>query len=395
MKKLFVHTTAAALLLSQLGMANSAFAAENETTSSTTPIQNEEAPALVKGDFFYFVKTTVEKIQLLLTTDKVKEAELLAEFAGERIHEARELIKEGKEDLAKETLKEALTQMEVAQGQVDVKLPTVTDLTEGTATTEGTTTTEGTVTTEGTTTTEDTTTPSDETDKEETEKEEIEKEETQKLTKEQKEIAKIQHHLNTNLLVLANVLDQVKNPKAKAAIAKNIEKSFNRISEKLEKVLKQTEKNETILNPVITIKYPENNTTDVGTENTATPEVITTITKVEDVEEVDHTDVAVVENDDDFVASTEKVTKPKNPNHKNGYYRVSAHKEDEKETEKEAETKTVKVKKVEKVEKEVKHENAKSHKQNVKNENHGKQEKQQKNSKEHASNNEKGNKKEK
>jgi Domain of unknown function (DUF5667) len=290
MKKLFVHTTATALLLSQLGLANTALAAENETSPTNDQIQNEEAPTLVKGDFFYFVKTTVEKIQLLLTTDKVKEAELLAEFAQERIHEARELIKEGNEDLAKETLKEALTKMEVAQGTVEVKLPTdestTNTTTEGT-TTEGTTT-EGTTTEDTTTTTPVQDTEKEEVDKEDADKEEVEKEEKeekQKLTKEQKEIAKIQHHLNNNLLVLANVLDQVKNPKAKAAIAKNIEKSFNKISERLEKVLKSTEQKETVLNPVITIKYPE-----ATTEKASTPEVVTTITKIEDVEENTTTD---------------------------------------------------------------------------------------------------------
>ncbi|PGM59214.1 DUF5667 domain-containing protein [Bacillus sp. AFS053548] len=344
MKKLLVHTTATALLLSQLGFSSSVLAAENETVSPTD--QKEEAPALVKGDFFYFVKTTVEKIQLLLTTDKVKEAELLAQFAQERIHEARELIKEGKEDLAKETLKEALSQMDNAQGQLDGKLPTVTEPTTSETTTEGTVTTKP---AEDSTEVEKEDTEKVETDKQDTDKQEVEKEdqdkaetdkhEKQKLTKEQKEIAKIQHHLNNNLLVLANVLDQVKNPKAKAAIAKNIEKSFNKISERLEKVLKHTEQGSTTLKPVITVQYP-----DATTDQSATPEVITTVTKIEDVND---TDVKNVNEDDqgendDKDDAAEVATKPVTVEHKEEYQHESK------------EVKPAKVKKV-KVEKEEKH----------------------------------------
>ncbi|PFH91987.1 DUF5667 domain-containing protein [Bacillus sp. AFS088145] len=359
MKKLLVHTTATALLLSQLGFSSSVLAAENDTVSPTD--QKEEAPALVKGDFFYFVKTTVEKIQLLLTTDKVKEAELLAQFAQERIHEARELIKEGKEDLAKETLKEALSQMDNAQGQLDGKLPTVTEPTTSETTTEGTVTTKP---AEDSTEVEKEDTEKVETDKQDTDKQEVEKEdqekaetdkqetekedqekaetdkhEKQKLTKEQKEIAKIQHHLNNNLLVLANVLDQVKNPKAKAAIAKNIEKSFNKISERLEKVLKHTEQDSTALKPVITVQYP-----DATTDQSATPEVITTVTKIEDVND---TDVKNVNEDDqgendDKNDAAEVATKPVTVEHKEEHQHKSK------------EVKPAKVKKV-KIENEEKH----------------------------------------
>ncbi|PGS55276.1 DUF5667 domain-containing protein [Bacillus sp. AFS041924] len=336
MKKLLVHTTATALLLSQLGFSGSVFAAENESASKTDLNHKEEAPALLKGDFFYFVKTTVEKIQLLLTTDKVKEAELLAEFAQERIHEARELIKEGKEDLAKETIKEALGQMENAQGQ----LPTITE-----PTTPENATTEGTVNTKPA---EDST----EVEKVETEKDEKEHVEKQKLTKEQKEIAKIQHHLNNNLLVLADVLDKVKNPKAKAAIAKNIEKSFNKISERLEKVLKHSEKNSTVVKPIITVQYP-----DTTTEKSDTPEVITMITKIEDVKDTDLKNV----NEDD---ATEVSTKPAKVKHKEVHH---------KDKHKSKEEKVVKVKKDEKaVKHEVKkHENGTVHRHHGKNENRG------------------------
>ncbi|XZF76133.1 DUF5667 domain-containing protein [Bacillus sp. AL-1R] len=335
MKKLLVHTTATALLLSQLGFSSSVLAAENETVSPTDT--KEEAPALVKGDFFYFVKTTVEKIQLLLTTNKVKEAELLSKFAQERIHEARELIKEGKEDLAKETIKEALGKIEVAQGQLDSKQPTATEPADDSTKVEN-----------------------EEQDKAKTEKEHVEKHDKQKLTKEQKEIAKVQHHLNNNLLVLANVLDQVKNPKAKAAIAKNIEKSFNKISERLEKVLKHTEQDSPVLKPVITVQYP-----DATAEQSATPEVITTVTKIEDVND---TEVKNVNEDDqgendDKEAATHVATKPVTVEHKVGYQHKSK------------EVKPVKVK-VEKEEKQikyvVKHENGTNHRNQGEHEKRGK-----------------------
>ena len=323
MKKLFVHTTATALLLSQLGFTNTALASENDIPLKSDSTQQDDAPTLVKGDFFYFVKTTVEKIQLLLTTDKVKEAELLAEFAGERIHESRELIKEGKEEEAKETINKALEQMQIAQGQVDV--PNTTDALKVVEKEE----TSGTETT----TTEDS-----------AKTEEPKQEESKKLTKEQKEIAKIQHKLNNNLLVLANVLDQVKNPKAKAAIANNIEKSFNKIAEKLEKVLKKTENKETVLHPVITVKYPENTSTE-----DSTPEVITTITKVEEVEDtatantVETTTANTVEADDDNKTEAEESTEVENENEDKDENKTVKHEHD------------VKVKE-EKEHKEVKHE---------------------------------------
>jgi hypothetical protein len=386
MKKILVHTTATALLLSQLGMANTTFAAENETTSNTESIQKEE-PTLVKGDFFYFVKMTIEKMELLLTTDKVKEAKLLAEFAQERILEAQVLIKEGKEDLAKESLKEALTQMEVAQGQVDVKLPTTETTNTTTETTTETTTTQP---AEEATETEKEEVEKEEVEKEEVEKEEVEKEEVEKeeaekvekkkLTKEQKEIAKIQHHLNTNLLVLANVLDQVKNPKAKAAIAKNIEKSFNKISERLEKLLKNSEQEEAILNPTITVQYPES-----STEST-TPEVITTITKIEDVEDEDTNTEDVNEENDDKEDSTEAV-KPAKVKHNNGNHYGQLKKEQ----------KPVKVKK-EKVEKEDQDDQEEKHTNGKKQNHQGNHEKSEKQWKEknHKANdredNERGNK---
>jgi Domain of unknown function (DUF5667) len=388
MKKLLVHTTATALLLSQLGMANSAFADTNETALPTDALKQED-PSLVKGDFLYFVKTTVEKIQLLLTTNKVKEAELLAEFAGERIHEARVLIKEGKEDLAKETIKEAVSKMEIAQKEVDVELPNVNDTTTDTTTsttTDTTTTEDKEVTTEDkevttedkevTTEDKEVTTEDKETtteDKETTTEDEKDEKETKKLTKEQKEIAKIQHHLNNNLLVLANVLDQVKNPKAKAAIANNIEKSFNKIADKLEKLMKNSEGNESVLTPVIEIKYPEG-TTDTSKETT--PEVITTITKIEDVEDADKNEVSeeektVEKNDEVVVAPT--TTKKEHPNAEKKALKLV-----EKEEKKAKKEEKREVKRVEKEEKRAAKEVKKEEKHNEKrgnaahHENHGK-----------------------
>ncbi|WP_088070306.1 DUF5667 domain-containing protein [Gottfriedia luciferensis] len=370
MKKLFVHTTATALLLSQLGLTHTALAAENDTVSANDQVQKED-PSLVKGDFFYFVKTAVEKIHLLLTTDKVKEAELLAELAGERIHEAHVLIKEGKEDLAKETLQDALSKMESAQSQVDVQLPatnTTTDTTTNTTTdttTNATTDTTTNATTETNKSEESGTTTATSDDNEKTEKDDSNKEEKNSLTKEQKEIAKIQHHLNNNLLVLADVLDQVKNPKAKAAIAKNIEKSFNKIAEKLEKVLKKSATTDTAVKPVITIKYPDATTN----ENTETPEVITTITKIEDVEDTTNK----VETDEDNKSEADKTTEAEEVKTENQNDDQNDDRDDEKEHH-EAEKKPVHVVKEHKEhkDKEVKQVKKVEHKVHV-NENKGHQ----------------------
>ncbi|HBI04702.1 MAG TPA: hypothetical protein DDY49_11810, partial [Paenibacillaceae bacterium] len=81
-----------------------------EEAEGTTPVEETdtveatEAPSLVPGDFFYFVKTMVEKVQLSLTFNDAEKAQKLANFASERIAEARVLIENGDSEGAADLL---------------------------------------------------------------------------------------------------------------------------------------------------------------------------------------------------------------------------------------------------------------------------------------------------
>ncbi|USK57906.1 DUF5667 domain-containing protein (plasmid) [Cytobacillus solani] len=63
---------------------------------------------MVPRDFFYFVKTMMEKVRLAVTVDDYKEFRLLADYAAERIAEANALLVEGKTDEATALLEEAI-----------------------------------------------------------------------------------------------------------------------------------------------------------------------------------------------------------------------------------------------------------------------------------------------
>lgn len=149
--------------------------AEDEQTETTeTTDENEEKPSLVQGDFFYFVKTTAEDIRLAMETNDLDKAKLLAEMAAERIAEAKVLIEEGEEEYTTNTLKKAVEQINQADGL------------------------------------------------------------SQEVEGSQSEKAEVQVKLGQQVEALARVLDKVKNPKAQAAIAKNLEKSFTKFAEKIE-----------------------------------------------------------------------------------------------------------------------------------------------------------------
>jgi hypothetical protein len=93
------------------------FASTGTTAQTSTMNQvdaNREAPSLLPGDFFYFIKTMMEKIELALTFNDVEKAKLLAEFTENRIDEAKTLLEKGETQLAKEVLKKALQQQEEA-----------------------------------------------------------------------------------------------------------------------------------------------------------------------------------------------------------------------------------------------------------------------------------------
>lgn len=145
---------------------------ESEQTAGTGA--DQEKPSLVQGDFFYFVKTTAEAIRLAIEANDLEKAKLLAEMAAERIAEAKVLIEEGEEEYTTDTLKKAVEQINQAD--------------------------------------------------------ELSKE----VEGSKSEQAEVQLKLGQRAESLALVLDKVKNPKAQAAIAKNLEKSFTKLAIKIE-----------------------------------------------------------------------------------------------------------------------------------------------------------------
>ncbi|MEH7112734.1 DUF5667 domain-containing protein, partial [Neobacillus niacini] len=157
-----------------------------EGTEDTAEV-DEEAPTLIPGDFFYFVKVMAEKVRLAFTFDDYKEAKLIAEFAAERISEANALIADGKTAEAEELLKEAIA----TQEQAEETLPETEEAT------------------------------SEETVAEETAVE-----------------SKLAHNIDSLLVVLA----KVENPKAQQAIMKNLQKSFEHLEKKSGKLAKKKAK---------------------------------------------------------------------------------------------------------------------------------------------------------
>jgi len=179
-KTLLKGTMVTMMACSPFLMGTAAYASENTDAVKTT---ETEKTSLVQGDVFYFVKTMVEDMKMALATNDLEKAKLLSEQAAERITEASVLIEKGKGDLTQDTLEKAAEDLEKA------------DKLSG-----------------------------------------EEKAETEKPAgEEEKEAAKVKVHIGNNIEALAKVLDQVKNPKAKAAITKNIEKSFSKIVAKIEK----------------------------------------------------------------------------------------------------------------------------------------------------------------
>jgi hypothetical protein len=159
---------------------------ENGNTANIEQVKIE-APSVVPGDFFYFVKLMTEKIRLAFTLDEYKEAQLLADIAAERIAEANSLLAEGKTDEAAALLKEAISTQELA-GE------TLTDPEEGTeAETSG---------------------------------------ETEAEVSEGTVESKLAHNIDSLLVVLG----KVENPTAQQAIMKNIQKSFVKLEKKFTKL---------------------------------------------------------------------------------------------------------------------------------------------------------------
>jgi hypothetical protein len=264
----------------ETSVTNDTVALTNDVTVQEKDETKAEAPKLVPGDFFYFAKLTLEKIRLMLTIDDVKEAALLATFASDRLAEAESLFKEGKEDLAVETIKKALEGMKVADSVVEEEKEKekeiekdTTTVEEEKVTTEDQTKTDGQVVTEPTADkTTDTVAVLDEEPK-----------------SDEKAVEEVKVILSQNIIALTAAMEKVKNPVAKAALQRNIEKSYAKLEKKLAKIearlAKDTEEaeveedtdviitdQEKTTNTVVEVEVEKDNSVTETTEVTLTDE---------------------------------------------------------------------------------------------------------------------------
>jgi hypothetical protein len=191
-----------------------------DTTSSEVTTENKtdvevQKPTLLPGHFFYFAKLSIEKIKLILTTDDVKEAELFAKFASERLAEAEVLFADGKEALAIETIEVALEDIKVANNVVVKQI-------EPTPDNEKTDVNNAPTNEDAQTKDEVTTDPNLPT--------------VEAPSEEEKVVNEIEEILSQNIIALTAAMEKVQNPVAKAALQKNIAKSYTKLEKKLAKI---------------------------------------------------------------------------------------------------------------------------------------------------------------
>jgi hypothetical protein len=203
---------------------NNLVVTNNDVSAETKSDTEVEMPTLVPGDFFYFAKLTIEKIKLILTMNDVKEAELLAKFASERLAEAEALFAQGEEKVAIETIEKALEDMQMAD--------TVVVEQQEKEETEETTVIEENVVNEDQT-------KVDEDVKEEATETELPKTEaptSDDQTNDEEALEEIEKLVSQNIIALTAAMEKVQNPVAKAALKKNIEKSYAKLEKKLAKI---------------------------------------------------------------------------------------------------------------------------------------------------------------
>jgi colicin import membrane protein len=217
------------------------FASTGTTMQTSTAKQvnaNTEAPSLLPGDFFYFVKTMMEKMELALTFNDVEKAKLLAEFTENRINEAKALLEKGETQSAREVLEKALQQQEEALKTYE---------------------------------------KSQKEDRKDTEQKD--KETATNIDALRKQL---EEKFSKNILALQAALEKVKNPRAKEVLARNIEKAKEKLEAKMEKRLtkweekQQSSKETTDADQQPTDETTENNkttnTNEQPTNDTATPD---------------------------------------------------------------------------------------------------------------------------
>ncbi|MBW5445599.1 hypothetical protein GE107_05920 [Cohnella sp. CFH 77786] len=144
------------------------------------PVAAEQSPEswMTPSEFIAFLKTVVQKIEITLTVDDADRAKLLTAITQERIRESDEMLAEGKTEQAAEALQKALSDHELA-----IEITVRGEDAKG-----------------------------------------------EDSESDQKELTEQYRH---NIEALTKALEKVKNPTAKAAIARNIAKTKAKLSAKL------------------------------------------------------------------------------------------------------------------------------------------------------------------
>jgi Domain of unknown function (DUF5667) len=224
--------------------------------SETGALETQETPSLLPGDFFYFTKILFEELTLVLTVNDVKEAKLIADYASERLAEAEALFASGDEEAALETMKTAIEYMknvdqivedqksdeEVVESKEEVEATVADDKAIGEETTD-------------------------------------------KASEDEAGLEDVEVALSQNIIALTAAMEKVKNPVAKAALQKNIDKSYAKLANKLkkweEKQQKKEEKKGFSEETETTEAVSEETTNDTAIETT-TPIANTDVTETPD-----------------------------------------------------------------------------------------------------------------
>ncbi|MDQ0198357.1 DUF5667 domain-containing protein [Neobacillus ginsengisoli] len=297
----------------------------NQQTATTTQaavsvnsIDKQETPTLLPGDFFYFTKIAFEKIQLALTFNHVKEAKLLASNASERLAEAHALFTSGDEQKAVDTLKSALEDMDGADKVVEENQAKDQDQVK-----ENGETTNVHVKNDAQKSTEDQESNKQTTDTKVTNAQSTNEDQA---TNEPTEIKDIKDILSQNIAALSAAMEKVKNPVAKAALEKNIEKSYAKLAKKMEKwnkhIVKEQKKGEQSKVTQVQGNTDENSP---GTDEKTTGETNTSATNTSGTL---NTNVSVTNQNINTALPSTPVKQEEQANHESQTIQKSVHQEE-------------------------------------------------------------------
>lgn len=193
---------------------------DTEANSVNQNADTKEAPSLLPGDFFYFAKIALEKIKLALSLDKVKDAQLLTDYASERLAEAQALFDSGDQKTAIEMINQAMEDMNNAEKIVELQKQSeqVSDQAN-----------------EDSQEAESETSNSDEANKDDEQISTDQKNDETQVT-EDHDVNKVDATQSQNIVALTAAMEKVKNPVAKEALQKNINKSYAKLARKLDKL---------------------------------------------------------------------------------------------------------------------------------------------------------------